>query len=329
MKKIKNKFQISNCLFFLLKLFIICRYLATGLAFRQLAMAFRISKTAVSNIVIEVCIALWNSLKNKHMSTPTVDDFKNIANEFYKKWNFPNCVGSLDGKHIRMKCPKNSGSMFFNYKQYYSIVLMAVSDANYRFVMIDVGSYGKDSDGSVLCNTQFYQRLENGTLKLPKLSNLPNSNLKAPYVFVGDEAFPLRNYIMRPFPRQQLASAYDKKHYNYRLSRARMTIECAFGIASSKFRILQKSIETKVENADHIVKAICILHNVIIDRENESSRQCTIISENFNIANVQESNKIMRLRANRSNNRASRTAIDIRNIFVEFFKTNNITETNM
>jgi len=73
-----------------------------------------------------------------------------------------------------MKCPKNSGSMFFNYKQYYSIVLMAVADANYRFVMIDVGSYGKDSDGSVLCNTQFYQRLENGTLKLPKLSNLPN-----------------------------------------------------------------------------------------------------------------------------------------------------------
>jgi len=62
-------------------------------------MAFRISKTAVSNIVIEVWIALWNSLKNKHMSTPTVDDFKNIANEFYKKWNFPNCVGSLDGKH--------------------------------------------------------------------------------------------------------------------------------------------------------------------------------------------------------------------------------------
>lgn len=126
----ENQKQISN-----IKLSIIFRDLATGLAFRQLAMAFRISKTAVSNIVIEVCIALWNSLKNKHMSTPTVDDFKNIANEFYKKWNFPNCVGSLDGKHIRMKCPKNSGSMFFNYKQYYSIVLMAVADANYRFVM--------------------------------------------------------------------------------------------------------------------------------------------------------------------------------------------------
>jgi hypothetical protein len=40
-----------------------------------------------------------------------------------------------------------------------------------------------------------------------------------------------------------------------------MTVECAFDIGASKFRIVQKSIETKIENADHIVKAICILHN--------------------------------------------------------------------
>lgn len=90
------------------------------------------------------------------MPTPTVNDFKNIANEFYNKWDFPNCIGSLDGKHIRIKCPKNSGSMFFNYKQYFSIILMAIADANYKFLMINVGSYGKDSDGSVLCNTTLY-----------------------------------------------------------------------------------------------------------------------------------------------------------------------------
>lgn len=52
--------------------------MATGLAFRQLALAFRISKTAVSNIVIDVCITIWNALKNKHMSTPTVGDFENF-----------------------------------------------------------------------------------------------------------------------------------------------------------------------------------------------------------------------------------------------------------
>lgn len=154
----------------------------------------------------------------KHMPAPTVDDFKSVANEFFTQWNFPNCVESVDGKHIGIKYPHNSGSMFYNYNQHFSIVLIAVADANSKYLMIDVG---KDSDGSVLRNTAFYKRLEHGTLKS--------------------------------------------------LSRARMTVKCAFGIASSKFRILLKAIETKVENADHIVKAICILNNVIIDKKKEIS----------------------------------------------------------
>nr|CAI5819752.1 unnamed protein product [Callosobruchus analis] len=108
--------------------------------------------------------------------------------------------------------------MFYNYKNYFSIVLMAVVDANYRFSMI-----GKDGDAGVFSNSPIYQNIENGTLP-----------------------------------------------YNYRLSRARMTVECTFGICSAKFRILLKSIGTKVENAVHISKAICILHNVIIDMEKES-----------------------------------------------------------
>lgn len=86
--------------------------------------------------------------------------FKRVANEFFTQWNFPNCVGSVDGKHIRIKCPYNSGSMFYNYKQYFSIVFMAVDDSNSKFLMIDVGSFGKDSDDSVLSNTSFYKRLE-------------------------------------------------------------------------------------------------------------------------------------------------------------------------
>jgi len=258
------------------------------------------------------------------MPTPTVDHFKIIADKFYEKWNFPNCAGSIDGKHIRLKCPKNSGSMFYNYKLYFSIVLMAVVDAKYRFIMINVGGYGKDSDSGILCNTNFHQRLENGTLKLPIERKLNNSDILAPYVFVGDEAFPLRNYLMRPFPRKQ-AQETKKSYYNYRLSRARMAVECAFGIASSKFRILLKAIETKVENADHIVKAICILHNVIIDIEKDELRNQEIINT-FRESNTNSNNKqLMGINPrHRSNNRASRTAIQIRNNFVQYFQENKI-----
>lgn len=62
--------------------------------------------------------------------------------DYWKRWNFPNCVGSVDGKHIRLQCPPNSGTLFYNYKKYYSIVLMTVADHLYRFTLVDIGAYG-------------------------------------------------------------------------------------------------------------------------------------------------------------------------------------------
>lgn len=199
---------------------------------------------------------------------------------------------------------------------------MAVADANNRFLMIDVGAYGKDSDGSIMSNSNFYKRIENGSLKLPTETKFPNSNFSTPYVFIGDEAFPLRNYMMRPFPRKQ-CQENDKAYYNYRLSRARMTVECAFGIMSSKFRILLKSIETTEKNADHIVKAICMLHNTIIDLEKDVSIQNVPESINTNLHAAH--NQMIALNHGwRANNHALRTAIGIRNNFVNFFIENKI-----
>ena len=55
----------------------------------------------------------------------------------------PNCLGAVDGKHIRVKAPPNSGSKFFNYKKIFSLVLMAMSDGYQRFIWgVNIGDYG-------------------------------------------------------------------------------------------------------------------------------------------------------------------------------------------
>ena len=68
----------------------------------------------------------------------TGDDWKIIASDCENKWNFPHCLGALDGKHIEITPPAGSGSYFYNYKHKHSMVLLAIADANYRFILLDL-----------------------------------------------------------------------------------------------------------------------------------------------------------------------------------------------
>lgn len=224
--------------------------------------------STVGNIVKEVVTVIWDELQPIHMPIPTQVNFLQIAADFLRLWNFPNCIGAVDGKHVRIKCPKNTGSMFFNYKQYFSVVLQGVADANYRFISIDVGGYGKQSDGGTFQASRLKELIQNRSLEIPKPDYLPGSNVKAPYVFLGDEAYPLLSCLLKPFARDNLGE--DQQNYNKRLSRTRKCIECAFGILYSKWRLLSKSVETDVALVDSIIKCICLLHNIIIDKEGMS-----------------------------------------------------------
>jgi len=97
-----------------------------------------------------------------------------IEQEFRTRWNYPNCVGSVDGKHVVINKPYHNGSLYFNYKKFCSIVLMAVVDAECKFTMIDVGwGYGKNSDGSIFANCNFGKRLKEGQLDFPEDAPYP------------------------------------------------------------------------------------------------------------------------------------------------------------
>jgi hypothetical protein len=144
------------------------------------------------------------------MKFPSSEDMDNITNDFWTKWGFPNCSGSIDGKHIRINAPAHSGSMFRNYKCFFSIVLQAVVDANYRFLAVDMGAYGKESDGGIFSHSNLSQQLENGALNANQEKVLPGSNIALPHFLVGDEAYPLKTYLMRPYHQKIWA---QKKKY--------------------------------------------------------------------------------------------------------------------
>jgi hypothetical protein len=111
------------------------------------------------------------------MKVPTENEWQALAESFKNKWNFPNCVGAIDGKHITFQAPPNSGSLYFNYKGTFSMVLMALVDADYCFTVIDIGSYGSNSDGGIFSNSLLGQRLAENQLNLPVPIDLPGASL--------------------------------------------------------------------------------------------------------------------------------------------------------
>lgn len=146
----------------------------------------------------------------------TCEEWKKIADSFAEKWNFYNCIGSMDGKHIVIRPPPNSGSYYFNYKHTFSIVLLAIVDANYRFLYVDIGCNGRISDGGVFKNCNIYQKFEQNKLDVPKPAPLPGTTIISPYVLVADDAFPLKTYILKPY--SQIGMTREKRIFNYRLS---------------------------------------------------------------------------------------------------------------
>ena len=241
----------------------------------KLIMLQTVGHSTVCNIIKDTCDALWCVLAPEYLRTPScADDWKKISEGFYRQWNFPNCIGAIDGKHVVMQAPPSAGSMYYNYKQTHSIVLMAVCDAQYCFTLVDIGDNGRHSDGGVLSHSNFGQAMESGSLSIPEPANLPGTTTTLPYIFLGDAAFPLKTYMLRPYPGRFLEE--DRHVFNYCLSQARRVIENTFGILTTKFRIFRRPIIAHPEKVTQITKAACALHNYlkITDlRTYSSSRQ--------------------------------------------------------
>lgn len=239
------------------------RFLATGDTFYTIGHSFRVGFSTVSQIVTEVCEAVCRKLGDIYLPEPTTEIWKQSAQGFKNVWQFPNCIGSIDGKHVTIKCPDKTGSNYWCYLNKFSIVLLAIVGPDYKFICVDIGGFGKNSDGGIFEASNMGQRFETNLMNVPKPKNLPGQNDSCPYVLIGDEAFALKPYLMRPFPYRQAKTNIRKEKYNKRLCTARRAVENAFGMLAHKWRIFYRPIETKVTTTALIVKTSCILHNFL------------------------------------------------------------------
>ena len=203
-------------------------FLATGDSYHTMNNRYRVGGLTIHKAVRETCDVIWDVLAQEEIPVPTREDWIRIRHEFNKRWQFLNCLSALDGKHI-ITSPANTGSLYHNYRETFSINLMALVNANYQSPYLDVGNYGSNADGTFYFKSTFGQLYLSHELDIPGPKSLPNEpqfgNL--PHVIVVDEAFPLKPNILRPYPQFKNVRrlSHPKQIYNYWLSRACHIVE--------------------------------------------------------------------------------------------------------
>ena len=260
------------------KLAITLRYLATGEEFESLVYQYRIHSTTIAAFVPHVCQVIYTALQNEYMCFPeNEEEWLQLAHKTFEQWQFPNTWGAIDGKHVRILHPAEEGSTYYCYKGFDSIVLLGVVSYDYKFLYVNVGCQGRIRDGGVFRATDLCEDLETNSLGLPDPRPLPvpghgqfdpNSG-PIPFLLVGDQAFSLSPYLMKPYKHEPHLPE-EKKIFNYRLTRFRRISENGFGILVNRFRLWLGRCNMNPEIVRWLHLASVALHNLLCTKSRQN-----------------------------------------------------------
>eukprot|EP00112_Aurelia_sp_Birch-Aquarium-sp1_P010870 Seg2301.2 transcript_id=Seg2301.2/GoldUCD/mRNA.D3Y31 product="Protein ALP1-like" protein_id=Seg2301.2/GoldUCD/D3Y31 len=247
----------------------ICLYrLGRGDYIYTIAEMVGLGQSTVTTIINEVNKAIvkymWTECVSSHMPA-TEEQFKEKILDMEELWQFPFSWAAVDGCHIPIKCPPGGNEAckeFHNFKNFFSVVLMPLVDAKYRFIWGSCGFPGNSHDSIILQSTSLWKNIKDGLL-LPNFMQRED-NVLIPPILLGDSAFPFETWLMKPFSKAVLSK--EETNFNYRLSRARMVVEGAYGQLKGRWRLLLRKPEGGLFQIKMATLACMILHNVCLDQ---------------------------------------------------------------
>ena len=161
------------------------------------------SRSTVGVVVSEVAEVIVDNLWEEHVSKHYPENeqqFKEKMLDMEERWQFPCCWAAIDGCHIPLKCPDGGLAAckeYHNFKNFYSIVLMGIVDAQYRFIWGSCGFPGNSHDSIIFQSTQLWADITEGQGIPPIGKDI--DGVTVPPLVLGDSAFPFRTWLMKPF----------------------------------------------------------------------------------------------------------------------------------
>ena len=234
--------------------------LGHGSSYVAIGPNFNVGRSTVLEAVEDVVDALLE-LKDLYIKFPETEEQIIAARESFQLWSaLPNVVGAIDGTHVKIKTPVENGPDYFSRYQDHDIVVQGVVDGNMIFQDVEAGYPGSMHDARVLRNSNIFTLAENRDILTGPPVSIGGNDIR-PYL-VGDSAYPLSNWLIKPFPER--TNDPQEVEFNKELSSARVKVECAFGLIKSRWRILHKRLDSKINFVNKIVIACVVLHNFCI-----------------------------------------------------------------
>ena len=232
--------------------------LATGDTYRSSGLQFGMGEATAFKCCVEFETVLGN-LKNKYIRFPFYDgEVQEAMDRFEELYKFPQIVGAIDGSHIEIKAPPVNHEDYFNRKQFYSIVLQGIVDSDLLFRHVAVGYPGSVHDSRVLQCSGVRDLADDGTIFKSPIKIIQGEEVRP--MLVGDSAYPLSSWLIKPFPYRANLLQHEKK-FNQKLSAMRAVVERAFGLLKGRWRITAKKNEQYYTTVKRTVTAACVLHN--------------------------------------------------------------------
>lgn len=262
--------------------------LATNLEYRSISHLFGVGISTCCLITQEVIHAINVILRPRYLKTPNAADFRAIIQGFRDKWRFPQVAGAIDGTHVPIKAPSDTPADYYNRKSQYSVILQAVVDHRMKFRDVNIGQPGRVHDARVFALSSLFDRGQSNALLPQWFETFEGINV--PPVILGDAAYPLLPWLMKPF-RESRGVTADQVNFNHRLSQARMTVERAFGRLKGRWRCLLKQHESHISLVSQVILACCVLHN-FCEEQNEEYEEDDYEEDEDEVNYVEERNPV-------------------------------------